>query len=384
MKQLFPSEIIHNSAENYFTRQLSTSKMVYIILIATLIIFLISLPLIKVDITSQSNGIVRSSYEDNLTQSAVYGQVVRSSVNENSIVKQGDTLVILSTDKTDEQINFYNLELFEDSLQIKDLNSLLESTNPTLVTSIFRQEYAGFLGKLDEQNIKNSQAQKEFLLASKLFEKNVIPRMEYEQKMHSKDYEISHLKNIIEQQKVIWQTKLTELQKTKISLRSSVEQLLRDKRQYVITAPIGGTLTDCSGIKEGNFMVPNQQIARISPDNDLIVECFVSPANIGLIHNDMNVSFQFHSYNYNQWGIGTGKVTRISGNIFIINDQPFFKVRCHLDRNYLSLKNGTKGIVKKGMTLTGRFMITNRSLFQLIYDKTDDWINPKITNEQKD
>ena len=381
MKQLFPSEIIHNSAENYFSRQLSTSKMVYIILIATLVIFLISLPLIKVDITSQSNGLVRSAYEDNLIQSAVYGQVVRSSVNENSIVKPGDTLVVLSTDKTDEQINFYNIELVEDSLQIQDLHALLENLDPGLVTSIFRQEYIGFAGKLEEQNIKNSLAEKEFLLASKLFEKNVIPRMEYEQKIHNKDFEVSHLKNIIEQQKVIWQTKLTELQKTKISLNSNVEQLLRDKRQYVITAPIGGTLTDCTGIKEGNFMVPNQQIARISPDNDLIVECFVSPANIGMIHNEMNVSFQFHSYNYNQWGIGTGKVTRISGNIISINDQPYFKVRCHLDRNYLTLKNGTKGIIKKGMTLTGRFMITNRSLFQLIYDKTDDWINPKITNE---
>lgn len=35
------------------------------------------------------------------------------------------------------------------------------------------------------------------------------------------------------------------------------------------------------------------------------------------------------------------------------------------------------------MTLTGRFMITKRSLFQLLYDKTDNWLNPKITENER-
>ena len=382
MKQLFPSEIIHNSAENYFTQQHSTSRTVYIILVLSLLIFLFLLPIIKVDITSQSNGIVRSIYEDNLIQSAVYGQVIRSGVYENATVKQGDTLIVISTHKADEQINYCNLELEEESIQMRDLSSLLGSQNPRLFSPIFRQEYAGYNGKLEEQNVKNLLTEKEFQLAAKLYEKNVIPRMEFEEKKHNREYEISRLKNIKEQQKLIWQTKLTELGLKVAGLKSNIEQLLREKRQYVITAPISGTLTDCSGIKEGNFIVPNQQIGRISPDNELLVECYVSPSNIGLIHTDMKVSFQFHSYNYNQWGIGTGKVTRISNNVININDQPFFKVRCSLDQKFLALKNGSKGFVKKGMTLTGRFMIINRSLFQLIYDKTDDWINPKISDNE--
>ncbi len=379
MKQLFPSEIIHNSAENYFTQQHSTSRTVYIIVVLVLITFLLSLPIIKIDITTQSNGVIRSTYEDNIIQSAVYGQVVRSGLTENISVKRGDTLVIISTHKTDEQINYCNLLLAEDSIQLKDLTSLLERETPRLLSAIYRQDLAGFHGKLAEQNVKNSQAEKEYQLAAKLYEKNVIPRMEFEEKKHNREYEINRFKNLGQQQKLIWQTKLTELRQKAIELKSNKEQLLREKRQYIITAPITGTLTDCSGIKEGNFIVPNQQIGRISPDNELLIECYVSPANIGMIHPDMKVTYQYHSYNYNQWGIGTGKVTRIFSNVITINDQPFFKVRCNLDQNYLTLKNGSKGFLKKGMTLTGRFMIINRSLFQLIYDKTDDWINPKIS-----
>lgn len=53
-----------------------------------------------------------------------------------------------------------------------------------------------------------------------------------------------------------------------------------------------------------------------------------------------------------------------------------FRVKCQLDRNYLSLKSGIKGFLKKGMTVRARFIVTNRSLLQLLYQKTDKWLNP--------
>jgi len=378
MKQLFPSEIIHDSAENYFTQHQTTSRAVYLILLLILFIIFLLLPIIKVDITTQSNGVIRSFYDDNIIQSAVYGEVIRANISENVSVIQGDTLIVVSTHKTDEQINYYKLQVKEETIHMKDLESLLENKQPKLSSAIFRQEFAGFRGNLEEQNVKKSQAEKQYLLAKILFEKNVIPRMEFEEKNHNREYEISRYNNIIEQQRLAWQTKLTELGIKVEGLKSNIEQLQREKRQYIITAPISGTISDYKGIEEGNFIVPNQQLGRISPDDKLLVECYVNPSNIGMIRTDMKVNFQFHSYNYNQWGMGSGKVTRISNNVININDQPFFKVRCSLDRNYVMLKNGSKGFLKKGMTLTGRFMIVQRSLFQLIYDKTDNWLNPKI------
>jgi len=326
--------------------------------------------------------VIRSIYDDNIIQSAVYGEVIRADIAENITVRQGDTLIAISTQKTDEQINYYKLQVKEESLHLEDLCLLLESKYSKLASPMYRQEYAGFRGKLEEQKVKMLQAEKEFQLALKLFEKNVIPRMEFEEKKNNRDYEKSRYDNIFEQQKLTWQTRLTELRLKIEGLNSSIEQLRRETKQYIITAPVSGTITAYSGIKQGNFIVPNQQIARISPDDELMVECYVSPANIGLIRSDMKVTFQFHSFNYNQWGIGSGIVTQISNNVVNINDQPFFKVRCTLDQKSLTLKNGYKGFLKKGMTLTGRFLIIRRSLFQLLYDKTDNWLNPKITRHE--
>lgn len=379
MKQLFPPEIIENSAENYFIRHNTSSRVVYLIILLMLVITLMLLPVITVEITSQSNGVIRSGFDDNILQSAVYGEVVRADIAENKMVKQGDTLIVISTQKTEEQINYLKLQVKEENIQLRDLHLLLSDNAPPLTSAMIRQEFVGFRAKLDEQLVKMSQAEKEYQLAAKLFERSVIPRMEYEQKRNNLDYETSRYNNIGEQQKLTWQTRYTELRLKIEELKSQIEQLQRETKQYILTAPVSGTITAYSGIKTGNFIVPNQQIACISPDDELLVECYVSPSDIGFIHTDMKVTFQFHSFNYNQWGTGSGRVTQISANVININDLPFFKVRCTLEQKSLLLKNGYKGYLKKGMTLTGRFKLIRRSLFQLLYDKTDSWLNPKMS-----
>ena len=40
-------------------------------------------------------------------------------------------------------------------------------------------------------------------------------------------------------------------------------------------------------------------------------------------------------------------------------------------------KNGQIGKLKKGMTASAHFMVTRRSLFDLLYQKIDDWANPR-------
>jgi HlyD family secretion protein len=289
---------------------------------------------------------------------------------------------VISTQKTDEQINYYKLQVDEETIHLSDLVLLLGNKPSKLVSTLYKQEYSGYRGRLSEQKVKMAQVDKDFVVASTLYEKKVIPKTEYEDKKSNHDIEISRYQNICEQQKLTWQSRYTEL-KTKIEgLKSNIEQLDREKKQYILTAPLSGTITGYTGVKQGNFIVPNQQIGRISPDHELLVECYVSLANIGLIQNDMKVNFQFHSFNYNQWGTGTGKVIELSNNVVNINNQTYFKVRCSLDQSFLKLRNGYKGYLKKGMTLTGRFMITQRSLFQLLYDKTDNWLNPKITENE--
>ena len=175
-----------------------------------------------------------------------------------------------------------------------------------------------------------------------------------------------------------WESERTSYEIEIRELQSAIKQLQEEKTKYIIKAPASGSVIQFSGVRQGNFIAPGQTIAYISNDNDLLAECYVLPTDIGFIKQEQTVAFQLDAFNYNQWGLAYGTVKEISKDIVTINEQPVFRVRCSLDNKYLTLKNGYVGNLKKGMTLTGRFYLTDRSLWQLLFDKIDNWINPKL------
>jgi multidrug efflux pump subunit AcrA (membrane-fusion protein) len=163
-------------------------------------------------------------------------------------------------------------------------------------------------------------------------------------------------------------------------LNGQEAELDEQKKQYILKAPIDGSVQNISGVQNGAYVFANQKIGEISPDSNLIAFCYIKPADIGLIKKGQEVRFQVDAFNYNQWGLVLGKVIDISDDIIVINNnQPVFKVKCQLSQNHLTLKNGYKGYLKKGMNFTARFKVTNRSLYQLLYDKVDDWVNPNVS-----
>lgn len=115
---------------------------------------------------------------------------------------------------------------------------------------------------------------------------------------------------------------------------------------------------------------------EISPDTNLLVECFISPQDIGLLKLNNQANFQIDAYNYNQWGLATGEIIDIGKDIEFIENASVFKIQCKINEKQLKLKNGFAGELKKGMTLNAQFKLAERSLFDLLYDKVDDWVNP--------
>jgi hypothetical protein len=72
----------------------------------------------------------------------------------------------------------------------------------------------------------------------------------------------------------------------------------------------------------------------------------------------------------------TGKILRIDNDFTAVDNKPVFKVRCSFDTDQLRLKNGFTGQLKKGLGFQASFMVARRSLWQLLFDKMDDWLNP--------
>ncbi|MCT4587800.1 MAG: HlyD family efflux transporter periplasmic adaptor subunit [Carboxylicivirga sp.] len=382
MKQIFPLEIIESSSESHFNRHNRCFNRVYILIVALLLCVVIVLPFVTMEITTQSRGIVKTPLENNHLQSSLGGQIAYMKLREGMRVLKGDTLVILRTDLIDEQISFLNNKVSENRAFINDLHQLLNGAN-SLITKKYKHESIQYRAKVEEFNIDIGLLRKEHQLSKQLFDDKVTPELEYLQKKNKYEAALSRL-NVYKKQIINgWQQTLTELEQANRELISNAQRLLKEKDLYVIQASVSGSLSQVAGVQIGSFITPGQALAQISPDKELIAECYIQPKDIGFIKEQQAVRLQFDAFNYNQWGMIDAHVLSVSEDVIVINNRPVFRVRCSLPVTYLQLTSGHKGFIKKGMTLTSRFVLTERTLYQLLFDKVDDWLNPKLVKKEK-
>lgn len=378
MSKLFPPEIIKNSTEQHFVEHHTKSKLIYIIVIVAILTTLAIMPLININITAQNRGYIRSAYENNRLQVVVNGEVESIAISENKTVQKGDTLIKLKTDRIDEQILALAQKIIKNDRFINDLSSLIVGKYNSCETDVYLREYNQYLSSIKEQETQIVQLKKEYDISKQLFEEDVIPQLEFLKIKNNYEVALSQVQSTKEQYFNKWQIEENRLKLENVDISNSIIQLEKEKKQFFLIAPISGTISQFSGLQIGSFITVGQTIAFISPNEALIVECYISPSDIGFISEGQEIVYQLDAFNYNQWGFAHGKVKEISKDISIINEKPVFRVRCSIDEQYLQLKNGFKGHIRKGMTLTGRFFLTERNLWQLLFDKVNNWMNPKI------
>ena len=374
---LFSQDPIH-TIENLTHKNKTKSISIYLVILVTLVVVISSLPLIKIDISSQSRGIIRSTTDNVPLTSLVNGKIVYVNLKNNQLIYKGDTLVqltqeSLNTDKSTNESLAGDLEN-----RISDLSQIVTGSNVALTTLELQQEWNSYNSKKNELESKIAQTKMVYDRNKQLFDKGIIAKAEFEKYSFDYTYSQQSLSSLIKSQKSVWQNQKRDLQNQLKNLKGTLNKINAESKNYVITAPISGTIENFSGIQVGSFLNASQPIATISATDKLIVESSVSPSDIGLIHKNQKVKFQIDAFNYNQWGLLEGKVIDIDHNITIQGEQAFFKVRSVLNKTELQLKSGYKTKVSKGMTLTTRYILTSRSLFDLLFDKMDDWLNPKI------
>jgi HlyD family secretion protein len=189
--------------------------------------------------------------------------------------------------------------------------------------------------------------------------------------------EKDNLDQILLSQKSLWQNDLSLRNIEAVKLLADLKQCSEELSYRVIIAPTDGEIIQSSDFQTGSMVASGQKIAEISPEGELVATCFVKPADIGLIHEKQKVKIQVDAYNYNEWGMLQGEIIDISDDMIIENGSlAYFRVKCKPEKTFLSLKNGFKADIKKGMSLNTRIMVIQRSLFHLLFDKADKWFNP--------
>ena len=176
-----------------------------------------------------------------------------------------------------------------------------------------------------------------------------------------------------------WQDKLLAYGERRRVLAKQIKGAAEQVRQSMVLAPVNGSLEEFSGIFVGSVLKGGEPIGNISPDTGLIGEIYMPSKDIAYLRASQEVRIQVDAFPSREWGMITAEIAEISKDCIWMNQQAVYRVRCHFRQSRLTLKNGYEGDLLKGMTFQARCKVASRSLFQLLTDKADDWLDPSVS-----
>lgn len=378
--QLYPAHIIEFSKEQLLSESPRKTHIIYIIIILMFLAAIISLPLITVDVTVQGAGIIRPATEKQEVKSVISGFVEKIMIREGSELNCNESLIVINSDRLDEKITFLKQRIYENEKTESDLELLTFNFDKvswdSLNTSLCRQEFNQFNNEIKKLKIKERSLEKDLAKLDKLYSGKMITSSTLENKQRELRQLNNDKKILMGKYLTKWQSDLKNMIERKKDLISDLAEFLKEKELYVVKTPVKGSVEQFQNVTVGTYVRAGETICVISPDSDLIAETYIYPKDIGLISRENEVNILIDSFNYNDWGVLKGEITDISNDFILVNNNPAFKIKCRLNKDFLQLRNGFKGKIKKGMTFQSRFVVSNRTLYQLLFDNVNDWLNP--------
>lgn len=366
-----------NTLENLIHKNKIKGPSLYLLVLVVMVVVLFLLPRLSIDITSQSRGMIRPQSESIAINAAVGGKLNYFDMDNNQLVRQGDTLLAITVDGIANEIaQIDSIKLINSSLK-KDLICLLQRRYNQVETTAMSERLRAYLTEkaMLENELKSARLQ--YKRYKKLHANHVIALSEFEEYEQQLTKASESLRLFVQKQRLAWELERQELSEKlkQANIRSSV--LSSNLKDHYLIAPIDGILEQVRGLEIGAVIIPSEQVAVISPEDELIAENIVLPKDIGWIKVGQPVRFQLDAFPYQDWGTLEGYVKEIDKNITLSNNQAYFRVSCGFKNTRLVLSNGYHAEISKGMTLTTSYFIIRRNIYSLIFDKLEDWLNPR-------
>lgn len=358
------------------------TSYLYIIILSFIFFLILSLPFIHTDISIKSMGITRPLTERTEVKPIMTGIIDTIYFKEGEMVNKDAVILRLKDPNTKGKLLMNNFEISQREQFIHDLviltssNDLEFGTIEKLNAPLYKQQLAKFTHQKQDLEASLNKAKKELDINTPLAKDKIISGKEfYDIQINYQKLQSSY-KAFVQEQLSTWQQELTRYNLELSQYKQALNVVNTDATYYLVKAPTSGFIQGINTRYQGGLLQANETLCTISPEGDLIGECYIPTRDIGLLKVGQPVRYQMEAFDYNYFGVLTGKVVTIDNDFTVINNTPVFKVRCSFDTTQLHLKNGFTGTLKKGLNFQARFIVARRSLWQLLYDNLDDWLNP--------
>jgi multidrug resistance efflux pump len=347
------------------------------------ILALASLPLVSVQVSVSGWGIIRPVQEKTRITAAVPGIVARIYVKEGDLVRKSDPLLQIRSTETRENLQSLYLDLHEAEGHLRDLVGLTRLPVKIPLSRKYIREYEEFIKQREFLELLQSKAERELARHEGLRREGLISEKEYDDLAFTAEKTMKELDNFKSRTLNRWQAEnynqLVRIRELEMQIRNTEEMI----QLTTVYAPASGSMVEFNGIFEGSAVQAGTLIGILSPDSGLIGEFYVSSHNITYLRRGQQVRLHLDAFPSREWGSLPAHVYDISGDFLMLDEQPVYRVKCSLDKAEMLLRNGYSAKLKKGMTFQARCLVSRRTLFQLLADKADNWLNPAKNNPEK-
>ena len=375
--------------ESLLTKQRQNRPYVYWTALVIITSALLALPIIHVDVTVQERGRVRPATERSPIVARTAGFISSIRVRDNDLVHAGDTLLTLSAQGLQAKFDFNDTQTRVVNKELADLSYLLDRVGNKLPVAInglqtarYISEYQKFDADCRNANLKVDRADREMNRIKQLLSSKVVAAREFEESSYQADTARVEREVINQQAVARWQADKVQKDNELEQHATEARQLAEERNLYSVKAPLDGAVIGVEGLVEGSYVQAGQRMGDISPTSDFVIDVAVPPKDIGRIQKGQSVNVQVDAYPYTIWGLLPGRVVRVSADYLQEGESNGgFKVIVRPDQDYLRTREGLKGFLRKGMTVTARFFVARRSLWQLVYEGTDRLFNPAMNDD---
>lgn len=379
-QHIFPASVLDQSAEQILQKTSRLAGVLYLTVLAAVIGAIAAINFIRVDVSVQASGIIKPREDRTMVMTTASGYVQVHNLTPNARVNAGDTLLVIRSELVAVKLPALEKRRQELADIVEDLKAITTRSpySVKLRSPMYKQDVLYYIAQWNEADAKRKQAQQEFERSQRLYAANAISLSEFETDEWAYKQAENAIRTLTGLHKRQWQSDLIGYETELRDIETQIEQINIQNAEAVICAPTDGTIQQVQTLFDGSYVATGQQIAEISPDGDLVAECYIQPRDIGYLSPGSVCKMQVSAYNYTEWGMLQATVDEIFEDVTVSSDgtQSFYKVYCSPDSDHLTLKNGRQGFIKKGMVVHANFTVTSRTVFQLLYDKIDDWLNP--------
>jgi membrane fusion protein, peptide pheromone/bacteriocin exporter len=359
--------------------------VLYLLAIMVVLLALLATNFVLLDVVVQASGILRPAHERTELRATTNGKLDSVFVTEGQLVRKGDKIVLLKSEQSPSTNSHLTLEKNRKQLLMNDLD-LLTRTNPRkrnystgLHTVLYQEQLFRFQQTLQQNEGLLQQAKRELESARLLVKDRIIAPAEYADKETAYFQKLSSSKSGWHEQMAIWNAAREQLKGELAALQQQLDQWQKDQEKLVLYAPVSGIVFGIRGRYIGDYLQSGEVACSVIPNETLIAECYVRAEDIAVLKTRQRVNFRTNAFDHKQFGTIAGEIEFIDPDITMNHENPVFKIRCSVNQAMLTLRNGYSAPLLKGMAVQARFFIARRTVWQLFFDKMQNWLQPVVS-----